>query len=351
MKINRRSLLRFSLVWPATAPMWAGTLLQAAESKDDRRKETLTKERPAATDSLADAIVIKNENVFFVAQPDGNVPMRDSHGMGLYYRDCRYVNGYELALAGKQPAHLSASSAQGSIGVFTLTNPRIELVNGDILHEEKLGITWRRLMDHETPALRDCLLIQNFTLQALEFPVSLTIQSAFEDIFAVRGLLPKQFGTLHRPSWEAGTLLWVYDGKDGVVRTLTVHFDPLPDKHQGTTAEFAVRLSPRGQQRIDVSLVIGESKNRTTARRMRPDPADFSRSESELERETQVWMAHVTRVATNGSALDQLMERSFRGLRVLRTHLGDETFFAAGVPWFVTLFGRDSLITAWQMLA
>lgn len=332
-------------------PLWSGTLLHAAESKDDRRKETLTKERPAAADSLADAIVIKNENVFFVAQPDGNVPMRAAHGMGLYYRDCRYVNGYEFALAGKQPAHLSASSVQGSIGVFTLTNPKIELVNGGILNEEKLGITWQRLIDNETPALRDRLMIQNFTLQVLEFPVSLTIQSAFEDIFAVRGLLPKQFGTLHRPSWEAGTLQWTYDGKDGVVRTLTVYFDPLPDKRQGTTAEFAVRLSPRGQQRIDIALVIGESKAPTTARRVTPDPADLTRLDSEIERETQTWMAHVTRVVTDGLALDQLMERSFRGLRVLHTQLGSETFFAAGVPWFVALFGRDSLITAWQMLA
>jgi glycogen debranching enzyme len=351
MRINRRSLLRFSLVWPATVPLWSGTLLQAAESKDDRREETLTKARPAMADSLADAIVIKNENVFFVARPDGNVPLRNSHGMGLYYHDCRYVNGYEIELAGTKPAHLSASSVQGSIGVFTLTNPRIELMGGGILEEEELGITWRRLIDNEAPALRDRLHIQNFTLQTLEFPVSLTIQSAFEDLFAVRGLLSKHLGTLHPPSWEGGVLRLSYDGKDGIFRTVTVYFDPPPDKRHGTTAEFVARLSPRGQQRIDVALVIGESKGRVAAISPTPDPAGFSRLDSELERETQGWMAYVTKVVTNGSALDQLMERSFRGLRVLRTHVEEETFFAAGVPWFVALFGRDSLITAWQMLA
>lgn len=350
MKINRRSLLRLSLAWPATVPLWSGTLSQAVESQDDRRKETLTKARPTTADSLADAIVIKNENVFFVARPDGNVPLGNSHGMGLYYRDCRYVNGYEIELAGEKPAHLSASSVQGSIGVFTLTNPRIELVNGGTLNEEELGLTWRRLIDNETPALRDCLHIQNFTRQTIEFPVTLSIQSTFEDLFAVRGLLRKRFGTLHPPSWVGEVLHLSYDGKDGIFRTVTVYFDPPPDKRHGTTAEFAVCLRPRGEQRIDVALVIAESKDRPP-RRSAPDPTDFSRLESELERETQSWMAHVTQVVTNGSALDQLMERSFRGLRVLRTHLGNETFFAAGVPWFVTLFGRDSLITAYQMLA
>jgi len=62
-------------------------------------------------------------------------------------------------------------------------------------------------------------------------------------------------------------------------------------------------------------------------------------------------MKEITHVSGNGSALDQLMERSFRSLRVLRSHLGKDAYFAAGVPWFVTLFGRDSLITALQMLA
>src|SRR6185437_5237430 len=220
-----------------------------------------------------------------------------------------------------------------------------------ILNEEKLGLTWRRLIDNETPALRDRLQIQNFTLQTLEFSVTLTIQSAFEDVFAIRGLLSKQFGTLHRPTWEADTLRWTYDGKDGLIRTLTVLFDPPPDKRHGATAEFAVRLHPRGQHRIDVELLIGESKDWAATRPVTPNPEDFNRLDSGLERETQAWMAHVTKVVTNGSALDQLMERSFRGLRVLRTHYGNETFFAAGVPWFVALFGRDSLITAWQMLA
>jgi glycogen debranching enzyme len=351
MKINRRSLLRFSLVWPAAVPLLSGTLLQAEETEHDLRKETLTKTRPTSVDSLADAIVVKNENVFFVARPDGNVPLSNSHGMGLYYHDCRYVNGYEIELAGRKPAHLSASSVQGSIGVFTLTNPRVELVGGHVLDEEKIGITWRRLIDNETPALRDRLHIQNFTLQTLEFPFTLTIQSAFEDIFAVRGLLPKQFGTLHRPTWEADTLRWTYDGKDGLIRTLTVLFNPPPDKRHGTTAEFAVRVSPRGRYRIDVTLMIGESKDRKATHPVTLQPEDFSRLDSELERETQVWMGYVTKVVTDGSALDQLMERSFRGLRVLRTHFGNETFFAAGVPWFVALFGRDSLITAWQMLA
>ena len=166
----------------------------------------------------------------------------------------------------------------------------------------------------------------------------------------MRGLLNKQYGRLREPAWDDGVLRLVYDGKDGIRRTLSVHADPLPDERRGSTATFHVRVGPQEQQDLRLSLVIGESKD-PNAMPVKPPLPDFTRLESELEAETQAWIAQVTHISSNGSALDQLMERSFRGLRTLRTHLEQEAYFAAGVPWFVTLFGRDSLITAWQMLA
>ena len=330
--LNRRSFLRWSLSWPLSVPLiGSAALLRAADETTGLRDETLTKGRPTDVESLADAIVIKNENVFFVARSDGSVPLKNSHGLGLYYHDCRYLNGYEIELNGKPPAPLSASSAQGSMGVFTLTNPKIELPDGGVVEKEELGITWRRLIDSETPALRERLEFQNFTLQLVQFPVTLRIQSAFEDLFAVRGLLPKQFGTLHPPSWEGDVLRLFYEGKDGIYRSLMVHFDPLPGTRNGTTAEFMIRLKPRGRTQLDLALVIEESTKRP-ARPAKPDPVDLARLESTLEEETRAWIGHVTKVSSNGSALDQLIERSFRGLRILRTHVGDETYFAAGGP-------------------
>jgi glycogen debranching enzyme len=348
--IPRRTFLRWSLGWPLALPMAPSALLHAADRKEGQREETLTKGRPTSAESLSAAIVMKHESLFFVAQPDGDVPFTDSHGLGLYYHDCRYMNGYTLELAGKKPVALSASSVRGGVGVFTLTNPDIELPDGTVIDKEEIGITWRRLVDHELPALRDCVLFQNFTLHPIEVSVTLTIRSAFEDVFAVRGLLSKQFGRLHLPSWDGDRLQFSYDGKDGLARSLTVHYDPIPRRHSGTKAEFLVRLDPRGRQQLDLALVIGESKNRPASPR-KPDPNELAAIEADLERDDQAWMRQVAKVSSIGASLDELMDRSFRALRILRSHLGEETYFAAGVPWFVTLFGRDSLITAWQMLA
>ena len=56
-------------------------------------------------------------------------------------------------------------------------------------------------------------------------------------------------------------------------------------------------------------------------------------------------------ISTDDPHLNQVLDRSLRDLTMLRSTLGTADYFAAGVPWYATLFGRDSIITALQMLA
>jgi glycogen debranching enzyme len=63
------------------------------------------------------------------------------------------------------------------------------------------------------------------------------------------------------------------------------------------------------------------------------------------------WLAAHAEVEADSVLLTRLLTRSLRDLRVLRSSLHGQEYFAAGVPWFVALFGRDSLIAALQALA
>lgn len=47
-------------------------------------------------ESIADAVVINDEDFFFLSAPDGQVPLRGRHGLGLYLHDCRFLDGYGL---------------------------------------------------------------------------------------------------------------------------------------------------------------------------------------------------------------------------------------------------------------
>jgi glycogen debranching enzyme len=63
-----------------------------------------------------------------------------------------------------------------------------------------------------------------------------------------------------------------------------------------------------------------------------------------------LWTADHPRIRTDDELFTRLLERSILDLRTLRSHLGGQTYHAAGIPWFATLFGRDSLITAIETL-
>ena len=348
--LSRRAFLHCSIVGPVSGSLM-GSHFFASSQKDNtgRGDETLTKGRPTNVDSLATAIVMKKDNLFFVARPDGNIPLTGNHGMGLYYHDCRYLNGYELTLAGQAAAPLSASAGQGAVGIFTLTNPPLQMPDNTMIDKEEFGVTWHRRLDSEALALLDELKVENFTLNTFQFSIALTFRSAFEDLYAVRGLTRQEYGQLGTPRWEDEKLLLWYEGKDGINRKLIIHATPAPDERHDTTMTFHVTLSPRQHRIFKISLVIEESKN-TSGVRHRSHLSAVQRQALDQE-ENQKWTAALTQVTANGSALDQLLDRSFRALRVLRTSLGADKYFAAGVPWFVTLFGRDSLVTASQIMA
>ncbi|HET8629814.1 MAG TPA: hypothetical protein VFL91_20535, partial [Thermomicrobiales bacterium] len=65
----------------------------------------------------------------------------------------------------------------------------------------------------------------------------------------------------------------------------------------------------------------------------------------------QEWRAAATQIDSANELFDATIARSLDDLRLLVNRLGDQWYFAAGIPWFATLFGRDSLITGLQTLA
>jgi glycogen debranching enzyme len=323
----------------------------SAQEQQERKQRVLTQGTPAIVRSIADAVVIKDENIYFLAEPDGQVPLGDDHGLGLYYHDCRFLNGYELKLASTTPQALVSTAERGFMAVFQLTNPDIRMADDTLIRKEEIGVKWERIIDADNLALHEVITFQNFRQQRIEFPASLTFQSAFEDVYAVRELLPEQFGTLRRPAWSGGMLRFVYEGQDGLYRCLTVHFAPQVDETDGTTAHFHLELGPRASQQIRISLVIAVSTHEHEIQPGVQSLPDLKRVMTLMEHSSKQWLDAHTEVHTDSLLLNRMLERSLRDLRVLRSSIAGQEFFAAGVPWFATLFGRDSLITALQTLA
>jgi glycogen debranching enzyme len=146
-------------------------------------------------------------------------------------------------------------------------------------------------------------------------------------------------------------LSFVYHGTDDVYRSLEVCFTPPPDDTKERSALFQVKLPPRASQEFEVVLTLRESAQLADVKPHLRCALEWTAAEKATSSSLENWLADQTQVSSDGRFLEEILNRSLRDLRVLRTRLFGEEFFAAGIPWFVTLFGRDSLLAALQSLA
>src|SRR5262245_20305447 len=206
--------------------------------------------------NITNAVVIKDEDMFFLCDPEGSVPLEAGHGFGLYYHDCRYLNGYDLRLSGRKPDPLVWTADQGFLAVLGLANSDLRMTDSRVLPKHSIEIKWSRLISSEYLTLFDEIELRSLTFQPVEFIVSLTFRSAFEDVFSIRGLFQGQRGKLHHPAWENHTLRFDYDGADKLYRSLKVHFAPIPDGKNQDTAFFRIALQPKESRQLLVSLQL-----------------------------------------------------------------------------------------------
>ncbi|MBN2118764.1 MAG: amylo-alpha-1,6-glucosidase [Anaerolineales bacterium] len=319
--------------------------------KQKRKEGVFTSPVPSITLSIAEAVVIKNENLFFLTKADGSIPLEGKHGFGLYYHDCRYLDGYQVQIADADPTVLVSNADNGFAAVFELTNPEITGSMGETINLSEIGIKWRRILDAGRNALYEVFTFQNFSQRKVTFPFTLTYHADFEDVFAIRGLAPIQAGERREPAWEDGILSFVYDGADGLYRSLSIYFSPAPQKIEATSVEFQITLEPNEPRELSVSLIVAESAIAEQVKPRGEDQPGLRGIAEYFKQASEEWLQGWTEVNSNSTHLNRVMDRSLRDLRMLRMRLTKEDYFAAGVPWFVALFGRDSIITALQTLA
>lgn len=302
---------------------------------------------PADTESIADAAVIKDGDVFFLSRPDGEVPLGGAHGFGLYVGDTRYVDGYELRLAGRAPEGLGANAVDAWRARLQLTNPDLVLPGGETLPRRTLGLRWVRVVDGDCPALQDALDFTNHGQTPIDLPVKLTFRARFEDVFVVRGLVDPSPVLAPSPRWIEGALHFRRQGEDGCVRGALVAFEPQPDAIAGACAMFRVRLAPGETRTLRVSLCVRDAGERRAPVVRVPD---LGRAEARIEARVRTFEAGRLQLETDSVMLRRIYTRAVDDLATLRSKLGDRTYVAAGIPWFATLFGRDSLVTGFQTL-
>ena len=279
--------------------------------------------------NLADTIVIKNGNVFMVTLRDGRLPAGVEHPLGLWFRDCRFLSAHELTLCGQPPRLLTATDAAGTSAVHELTNPDLDLASGERLPAETLRIRLERRAESEG-LLRQTISVRSYHRRPIQLPLELRLGTDFLPMLELRGIVPRherQVSTAGRPGFETV-------GRDGVRRITELRATPEPTDDGDGTLVFELDLPARGGADLTLEFAVSEH-------------ADGELGAAIPQRR----VAAGTQVTSDDQLFNRILQRSLDDLELLHSELDGQSYYAAGVPWFATLFGRDSLITAFQTLS
>ena len=296
---------------------------------------------PGADVNLAEAIVIKEENVFVVCGRDGSLPVGGAHPLGVYSDDCRYLSGHELRINGVRPRLLVASAAPGCESVHELTNPALPLHGGRLLPLQSLQLRLVRRVSGECE-LEETLLVRSYDRERLELELELLLAADFEPMLAIRGNVePLPRDPVSVEGLECG-VRFSMRGRDGRLRSTTIEADrDCGPGDDGSSLRFPVALPPGGEETITVRYELHEGDG-PDGRGPRTWPG---------RRTPGAWLGERTTVVTDDELFNRVLRRSLLDMRMLHSRLDGDGYYAAGVPWYATLFGRDSLIAATQLLA
>ncbi|WP_138497686.1 amylo-alpha-1,6-glucosidase [Nostoc sp. PA-18-2419] len=339
-----------------------GKTFIAAEQLPIPEWPCVVSERPQPT------LTIKDDDLFFVTDTIGNISgcsLNDGNlSMGLFCCDTRFLNRLELQIEGRSPVLLSSTAQKGFSVSVLCTNPKID----ERLKAETVGIRREMVLNG---ALFEEIEISNYSTTTVSFELSISFDADFVDLFEVRGYDREKRGRLLRlmePTAEEGTfsfgngvspvakadtsreesLTLAYQGVDGSVmesRLLFQHHQP--DYFKGYTAVWQLDLASHETQKLGYRVnMLTNNKSTSTV----SAPATLGQAKDAEWMEEQRWVQQITRISSDKSIFNRVIERAEQDMYLLRQSFGKHKTVSAGVPWFSTLFGRDSLITASQTL-
>jgi glycogen debranching enzyme len=294
--------------------------------------------------NLAESLVVKRGNVFLVSLRDGRLPVDEEHPLGLFLDDCRYLRGHELRLNGVRPRLLVASDALGSGCVHELTNPDLLLDDRTLLPLQTVQIRVERQVTGRRE-LEERILVHSYHRAVLDLDLEVELDADFTPMFVLRGIVESpRVGAVRRTATEAG-LRFSAVGADDVERATVVTATPAPTIHDARTLRFRLTIPPGGGETVVLRYDLGESGPRRAAVEV------LRASPPAAAEDVEAWLEERTAVHSDDELFDRVLRRSLLDIRLLHSSLGDQGYYAAGIPWYATLFGRDSLITAVELLA
>jgi glycogen debranching enzyme len=260
---------------------------------------------------------------------------------GFFAEDTRRLSRFVLTINGERPLLLSSGQVEYFSAAFYLRNPLVRLP------QDALSIARSRFVGE---SLQERIVIRNESMETLRFEVGLELGCDFADIFSVkehdftlgdpanaRPLPPPA-----TPDWDADGSVCFVDGDD-TTRVLFSLFGQ-PDESR---VVWPVELEARESWELVLEVVVGSRG--VSPHNGRPI---FGEELAHVRDSLVAWHLRIPQVNASWDTLSHVFRRSVNDLAALRMRADGDIgkLPAAGMPWFMTVFGRDTLITCLQTL-
>lgn len=282
------------------------------------------------------AVTLVDESTFCISDPCGDVLPEYPHG--LFFRDTRFVSGLRLQLNGRPPELLEATSTEPFSATFVLRDhPAAGLADSPLM------VLRRRYVGQ---GMREDITLRNFGETPTHCRLELVVGGDFADLFEVKAGRIRKHGELSRRC--DGHRLVLSHRRGAFRRSTVVTFAP-PVELGDDVAVFDVVVPRRGEWSTCVEFAILLDELEIRPRYCCGEPIERSMPSLRLEQ----WRRQLPVFTVEDPDLARLLRRSTEDLAALRIfdpEHPDRAVVAAGAPWFMTLFGRDSLITSWAAM-
>ena len=273
----------------------------------------------------------------------GDIMPPGSPDVGFFHDDTRFLSRMELRVDGYRTVVLSSSTEQTFASQIELTTGKRTMRETYEIPENTVHIRREQLLASET--LFDNFCFENFNFHELELNLELAYEADFMDVFQVRGVAREKLGQYFLPIVRHDSIVFHYCGLDGVARETVIRLSPAPEMVDGTTARWKLRLPPFKRFRLQTTVVPQVEGKRS--RSVHPDFGQQLRMRREAIAE---WASHSTSFSASNSIFSEMVETCKADFHALQIPEARERVIAAGIPWFATMFGRDSIIAAYQSL-
>ena len=274
----------------------------------------------------------------------GDVTPAGAPDVGFFHDDTRFLSYLELKVGGHRAVVLSSSTENTFVSQIELTTGNITLRDSFDLPENTIHIRREQLLGNDV--FFDRFTFQNFNLVAVEMFIELAFEADFVDVFQVRGCPRSSHGQFYRPVVERDRLSFHYRGLDGVLRYTVISMRPAPAHMGERVARWDLKLPPLKQFQMEITVTPVVEGRRPAARNY-----DFAANLKRRRENYSEWQSLSTIFSSSHGVFDAALQTAIGDFHALQIPDGEQCTIGAGIPWFATIFGRDSIIASYQALS